>query len=121
MRKTSDIIKAVDTISVEANGIEFEVDTQGEGERLVLCLHGWPEHSITWRFQMPYLASLGYRVWAPNLRGYGNTNAPKGMKHYQLEILMEDVAALIKASNAKEVIVLAHDWGAGRLFFLICI
>tara|TARA_B100001964_G_C14146224_1_gene559824 strand:- start:96 stop:1013 length:918 start_codon:yes stop_codon:yes gene_type:complete len=112
MRKTSDIIKTVDTILVEANGIEFEVDTQGEGERLVLCLHGWPEHSITWRFQMPYLASLGYRVWAPNLRGYGNTNAPKGMKHYQLEILMEDVAALIKASNAKEVIVLAHDWGA---------
>ena len=112
MRRTSEIIETVDTISIHANGIEFEVDTQGEGERLVLCLHGWPEHSISWRFQMPYLANLGYRVWAPNLRGYGNTDAPKGMKHYQLENLMEDVAELIKASGANQVTLLAHDWGA---------
>ena len=78
MRRTMDILPEVETIRVEANGITFEVDTMGEGDRLVLCLHGFPEHSVSWRFQMPFLAKLGYRVWAPNMRGYGNTDAPKG-------------------------------------------
>ena len=78
--KTSDIIDAVDTITVHANNIDFEVDVQGEGEDLILCLHGWPEHSITWRFQMSHFAKPGYRVWAPNLRGYGNSDKPKGIK-----------------------------------------
>ena len=110
--KTSDIIDAVETIRIQANNIEFEVDAQGEGETLILCLHGWPEHSITWRFQMSHFANLGYRVWAPNLRGYGNSDIPKGMKNYQIEILMEDVAGIIEASGAKEVILLSHDWGA---------
>ena len=87
MQKTSEIIETVDTISVEANGIKFEVDTQGDGDKLVLCLHGWPEHSITWRYQMPFLTNLGYKVWAPNLRGYGNSDAPKGIKNYQIEYL----------------------------------
>ena len=45
----------------------------GSGDRLALCLHGFPEHAYSWRYQMPLLARLGYRVWAPNLRGYGNT------------------------------------------------
>ena len=75
--KTSDIIDAVETIRIHANNIDFEVDVQGEGETLILCLHGWPEHSITWRFQMSHFANLGYRVWAPNLRGYGNSDIPK--------------------------------------------
>ena len=112
MKTTSDLIKEVETISVDANGVRFEVDTQGEGDRLVLCLHGFPEHSIAWRFQMPYLANLGYRVWAPNMRGYGNTDAPKGLKNYQLEVLMKDVEELIEASDATEVTLLSHDWGA---------
>ena len=112
MRRTMDILPEVETIRVEANGISFEVDTMGEGDRLVLCLHGFPEHSVSWRFQMPFLAKLGYRVWAPNMRGYGNTDAPKGLKHYQLEVLMEDVGALIDAAEASEVILMAHDWGA---------
>ena len=110
--KTSDIIDGVETITVQANGIDFEVDTQGEGDKLILCLHGWPEHSITWRFQMSHFSNLGFRVWAPNLRGYGNSDAPKGMKNYQIEVLMEDVSEIIEASGAKDVILLSHDWGA---------
>src|SRR5436190_23978873 len=66
----------VDLIRVAANGIHFEVATMGSGDRLALCLHGFPEHAYSWRYQMPMLARLGYRVWAPNLRGYGNTDSP---------------------------------------------
>ena len=57
--KTSDIIDAVETIRIQANNIEFEVDAQGEGATLIHCLHGWPEHSITWRVQMSHFAHLG--------------------------------------------------------------
>jgi pimeloyl-ACP methyl ester carboxylesterase len=101
----------VEFIKVAANGIEFEVATMGSGDRLALCLHGFPEHAYSWRFQMPLLARLGYRVWAPNLRGYGNSTAPEGVAAYKLSTLVDDVLGLIKASGATETLLMAHDWG----------
>lgn len=102
----------VRTRMIDANGLHFEVDECGEGERLALCLHGFPEHSHSWRFQLPMLAELGYRAWAPNLRGYGHSSRPAGTDAYSIENLMADVAGLIDASGCKETILLAHDWGA---------
>ena len=102
----------VEIVKIAANGIEFEVATLGEGDRLALCLHGFPEHAYSWRLQMPLLARLGYRVWAPNLRGYGNTSSPQEVAAYKTPTLVEDVLALIAAANAKEVLLIAHDWGA---------
>src|ERR1700720_3006058 len=55
---------------VEANGRRFEVMEEGTGDRLALCLHGFPEHAISWRHQIPVLVGMGYRVWAVNQRGY---------------------------------------------------
>lgn len=97
---------------VEANGLTFEVAEAGKGDRLALCLHGFPELHYSWRHQMPVLAELGYRVWAPNMRGYGGTDRPEGKKAYRLTNLAADVAALIDASGASEVTLIAHDWGA---------
>src|SRR6478672_2920989 len=99
-------------IRVAANGIHFEVATMGSGDRLALCLHGFPEHAYSWRRQMALLARLGYRVWAPNLRGYGATDSPSEVSAYQPHTLVEDVASLIKAANARETLVVAHDLGA---------
>lgn len=96
---------------VEANGQRFHVASLGEGERLALCLHGFPECWYSWRFQMPLLARLGYRVWAPDLRGYGQSSRPPAIEDYAIEQLMEDVAGLIDASGAKSTMLLAHDWG----------
>jgi pimeloyl-ACP methyl ester carboxylesterase len=101
----------VEFIRVAANGIHFEVATMGRGDRLALCLHGFPEHAYSWRYQMPLLAQLGYRVWAPNLRGYGGSDSPSQVAAYKTRTLVEDVIALIKASGAKEVLLMAHDWG----------
>ncbi len=98
--------------TIRANGLDFNVATAGCGERLALCLHGFPESSFSWRHQMPLLARLGFRVWAPDLRGYGASSRPRGVKAYALENLEEDVAALIEASGAKEVVLVGHDWGA---------
>lgn len=106
------------TITIKANGIWFEVATMGEGERLALCLHGFPEHAYSWRYQMPCLAELGYRVWAPNLRGYGNSDSPPGIEAYRIDTLVADVAALIEASGAREILLIGHDWG-GALAWLL--
>ena len=96
---------------VEANGLRFEVLTCGSGDRLALCLHGFPEVALSWREQMPVLAGMGYRVWAPNQRGYGRSSRPAEVEEYAIEKLMADVAGLIDASGAREVVLLGHDWG----------
>ena len=112
MKSTSDIDERIKTEFVEANSMRFEVDMCGDGDKLALCLHGFPEHSISWRNQLPMLAELGYKAWAPNMRGYGNSSVPAFMEDYSLENLMADVAALIDAADCEEVVLIAHDWGA---------
>jgi pimeloyl-ACP methyl ester carboxylesterase len=97
---------------VEANGLRFEVNMCGEGDKLALCLHGFPEHAYSWRYQLPLLAELGYTAWAPNLRGYGKSSRPPYMEDYSVENLMEDVGGLVDASGCKSVVLIAHDWGA---------
>jgi epoxide hydrolase 4 len=95
-----------------AGAIDFELAEAGSGDRLALMLHGFPELNYSWRFQIPLLVERGWRVWAPNLRGYGATSRPAGIRAYGLDYLTDDVAALIDASGSKEVMLIAHDWGA---------
>lgn len=99
---------------VEANGQRFEVATAGDptSRRLVLLLHGFPEHAISWRHQLPLFAGRGFKVWAPNQRGYGGSSAPKGKANYHIDVLQADVAALIDAADCDEVVLVGHDWGA---------
>ena len=96
---------------VRANGLRFHVAECGAGERLALCLHGFPETWYSWRHQMPLLARLGYRVWAPDLRGYGGSERPARVADYALEELVADAAGLVDASGARSAILVGHDWG----------
>jgi pimeloyl-ACP methyl ester carboxylesterase len=98
---------------VKANGLTFEVHTAGDpaSDRLALLLHGFPEHAFSWRHQLPLFAKLGYRVWAPNQRGYGKSDKPRGVANYRIEALVSDVAGLIDASGARRVTLVGHDWG----------
>jgi pimeloyl-ACP methyl ester carboxylesterase len=96
---------------VKANGLDFHVASLGEGERLALCLHGFPESWYSWRYQMPLLADLGWRVWAPDLRGYGESARPRRVADYAIEVLLDDVAGLADAAGARELMLVAHDWG----------
>jgi epoxide hydrolase 4 len=95
-----------------AGALDFELAEAGSGDRLALMLHGFPELNYSWRYQIPLLVERGWRVWAPNLRGYGASSRPAGIRAYALDHLTDDVAALIDASGAKEVMLIAHDWGA---------
>ena len=58
-------LEGVTIVPVDANGLTFEVAEAGAGDHLALCLHGFPELNFSWRHQMPLLAKMGYRVWAP--------------------------------------------------------
>lgn len=97
---------------IDANGLTFEVAEAGQGEKLALCLHGFPELHYSWRHQIPLFVKMGYRVWAPNLRGYGKTSRPRNKIEYRLNNLLQDIAELIDASEAKDITLIAHDWGA---------
>ena len=105
--------RAITTRFVDANGLRFEVSECGDGEQFALCLHGFPEHAFSWRHQLPLLARLGYRVWAPNLRGYGRSSRPPRVEDYRLDRLVGDVAGLIDAAGAGETLLVGHDWGGG--------
>ncbi len=107
------MIPGVEPRFVSANGQRFEVFTGGDpaSDRLALLLHGFPEHAYSWRYQIPLFARLGYRVWAPNQRGYGSSSRPRGRAHYRLDALVEDVAGLVDASGARELTLVGHDWG----------
>jgi pimeloyl-ACP methyl ester carboxylesterase len=105
------VVPDVEHVFVRANGLRFHVAQCGRGERLALCLHGFPELWISWRHQIPLLARLGWRVWAPDLRGCGGTERPSGIGSYAIERMLDDVAGLIDASRARAVLLMAHDWG----------
>ncbi len=111
-----DLASGIRTRFVEANGQRFELAESGQGERLAILLHGFPELNFSWRHQIPLLVEQGYRVWTPNLRGYGASSKPEGVDAYAIDHLLEDVAALIDLAKeeapAKEVLLVAHDWGA---------
>ena len=97
--------------TIQTRGLKFEVATAGQGDKLALLLHGFRECAHSWRNQIAPLVALGYRVWAPNLRGYGNTDRPRGVKAYAMELLEGDVSDLIDASGAHSVLLVGHDWG----------
>lgn len=96
---------------VNANGISMHVAEKGEGP-VVLFLHGFPELWYTWRHQILALSSLGYHAVAPDLRGYGDTEAPTAITSYSCMHIVGDLVALIDSLGVEQVFLIAHDWGA---------
>jgi len=78
---------------------------------LVLLLHGFPESWIAWRHQLPALAAAGLRAVAPELRGYGQSDKPRGVADYRIEKLVGDVDRLIAGLGRERADLVGHDWG----------
>lgn len=102
----------IDHLTVKANGLDFHVATTGAGPLVVLA-HGFPELWYCWRHQMTALAEAGYRVVAPDMRGYGGTDAPASVDQYSIFHLVGDLVALVGAMGAETAHLVGHDWGAG--------
>jgi pimeloyl-ACP methyl ester carboxylesterase len=92
------------------NGLRMRVARAGQGDPLVLMLHGFPECWYSWRHQLRDLGTR-YECVAPEMRGYGETDAPRGVENYRIEKLVDDVAALIERLGRKSAVVVGHDWG----------
>lgn len=96
---------------VHVNGVRLHYVQAGSGP-LVVLLHGFPEFWYAWRRQIPALAAAGFRVIAPDLRGYGLSDKPAPVEAYGLGSLVEDVRALIESTGARRASVVGHDVGA---------
>ncbi len=97
-------------VESRATGLRIHLLEQGRGP-LVLLLHGFPELAYSWRRQIPALADAGYRVIAPDQRGYGQTDCPEGAAHYTQLHLVGDMLGLLDALEEPTAVVVGHDWG----------
>lgn len=92
------------------NGLHMRAYARGDGPRTVIFLHGFPELAISWRAQLANVPD-GFRFVAPDLRGYGGTDAPKRVGEYHISKLVADVGALGRAVGAGVFDLVGHDWG----------
>ena len=91
------------------SGLGMHIARAGAGP-LIVMLHGFPECWYSWRHQLRAFSDR-YECVAPDLRGYGETDAPIGVANYTIEKLVGDVADLIAALGRERAIVVGHDWG----------
>jgi pimeloyl-ACP methyl ester carboxylesterase len=97
--------------TMEVNGLRMRVAVQGTGPLVLLC-HGFPELWTSWRSQLAALAAAGYRAAAPDMRGYGGTDAPADIAAYTQLHLVGDMVALVRALGERQAVIVGHDWGA---------
>lgn len=100
---------SLETLSV--NGIRMRVAMQGSGPLVLLC-HGFPESWVSWRSQLAALAAAGFRAVAPDMRGYGGTDAPADAAQYTMLHHVGDMVELVHALGETEAVIVGHDWGA---------
>ncbi|MDH4563215.1 alpha/beta hydrolase [Pseudomonas sp. BN411] len=99
----------LETLTV--NGIRMRVAIQGDGPVVLLC-HGFPELWYAWRHQLDSLAAAGFRAVAPDMRGYGETDAPQAVEAYSRLHVVGDMVDLIRVLGERQAVIVGHDWGA---------
>lgn len=96
---------------IDSNGISLRVAEMGSGPLVLFC-HGWPESWYSWRHQLKAVADAGFRAVAPDMRGYGASEAPSPIESYTQMHLVGDMVGLVTALGEKQAVVVGHDWGA---------
>jgi pimeloyl-ACP methyl ester carboxylesterase len=97
--------------NIRANGLNIHIAEAGEGP-LVLLIHGFPELWYSWRHQLPALAEAGYHAVAPDVRGYGDSDAPQEIEAYTMRALAADAAGILDALGEDQAVIAGHDWGS---------
>jgi pimeloyl-ACP methyl ester carboxylesterase len=96
---------------IKTNGINMHIAEAGQGP-LVLLVHGFPESWYSWRHQLPALAAAGVHAVAPDVRGYGRTDAPAPIEAYSMKNMTADMAGVLDALGERTAVIVGHDWGA---------
>ncbi len=109
----------IDHSSVVVNGVSLHVAQAGPADGpLVVLLHGFPEFWFEWRDYFEPLAQAGFRVVAPDQRGYNLSSKPQGVAAYRLDLLADDIFALADALGRKTFRVVGHDWGSAVAWWM---
>jgi pimeloyl-ACP methyl ester carboxylesterase len=109
----------IDQRLVQLSEVRLNVATAGpEDGPLVVLLHGFPEFWYGWRSQIPALAGAGFRVVAPDQRGYHRSDKPRGLAPYRIDRLANDIGELIAAQGRSRAMVVGHDWGGAVAWWL---
>ena len=111
MSSSSAQITSVKHRFIPVNGIKMHIAEQGEGPLIVL-VHGWPELWYSWRHVLPALAAAGYHAVAPDMRGYGQTDAPPNIQDYTQFQFVGDVVGLVHTLGYEQAVIAGHDLGA---------
>lgn len=107
--------KRVTSRQVETNGISLRVFEHGPADSdkpLVVLCHGFPELAFSWRHQVLALGAAGYRVLAPDMRGFGGSSRPEDQDAYDTLTVCADLVGLLDAVGADDAVFVGHDWGA---------
>jgi epoxide hydrolase 4 len=111
MSTVSDPLELVHGEAQVGGGVRLHYVEAGEGP-LVVLLHGFPEFWYSWRRQIPALAAAGFRVVAPDMRGYNLSDRPSAWRAYDTNLLAADIAGLVGALGEQRAHIVGHDWGA---------
>ena len=95
----------------DLRNLRFNVLIEGHGPD-VLLVHGFPDSNSVWRHQIPALVDAGFRVIAPDLRGFGETTAPPNRDDYKIDRFVGDLIAILDDLEVAKVRLVGHDWGA---------
>jgi pimeloyl-ACP methyl ester carboxylesterase len=96
---------------LQVGALRMRVAMQGSGPLVLLC-HGFPESWYSWRHQLTALSAAGFRVVAPDMRGYGGTDAPPDAESYTMLHIVGDMVELVDVLGESEAVIVGHDWGA---------
>lgn len=107
-------------IDVGAVSLSVHLDGPEDGVPVVL-LHGWPELAYSWKRQIPVLAEAGFRVIAPDMRGYGRSDAPHEIAAYGVDALIGDLTGLLDALGHDQAVMVGHDWGGIFMWHAACL
>lgn len=113
VRHAGPVSEEIETWSV--NGIDLAVHAEGSGPLVVLA-HGFPDLALTWRLQVPALVGAGYRVVAPDMRGYGASSRPAAVEAYRSDVIGADLVGLLDHEGVQRAHFVGHDWGASNVW-----
>ena len=104
-------VPGVELRDATVNAIRVRYAEIGQGPLVLFC-HGWPESWYSWRHQLTTLSAAGFRCVAPDMRGYGGSEAPEAIDQYTLLHIVGDMVELAKALGESRAVIVGHDWGA---------
>lgn len=112
-KNTPDATFTIEHSEVKVNNVRLHIAASGPPDGTpVFLLHGFPDAWFGWEYQIKFLAQNGFRVIAPDQRGYNLSEKPTGIKHYELDQLTSDIVSLADHFNYDTINLAGHDWGA---------